>query len=139
MRWYGGKPVERQLSWLPLGLLLVALFLGHDALMATEAVAAPHVADEETHHAARPHAPQQDTPGLPGSAPEPGHPEQCGIGLSALPRSSNDFPVFDEALPSGNWCTAFPAPAIGRREALVWEEPHWPPGTLRALSQVYRI
>lgn len=128
--------------WPLLGLVLVLLMLGHDTLMASEALAATQGPDAGAYHApVSPVSPGQEhvlpahhdaPPGLP-------HPEQCSVGFVALVRSANDTAgIADTPLPVA-LVAAVAAPASAWSHAAAWEEPHWPPGTLRALTQVYRI
>jgi len=133
-----GEQVGSRRPWPRLGLLLMALILGHDALMAMEAVAAPHGTGATMHHVADPHAAPDDTSPAHASVPAPQHPDNCGVGLSALPRSGEDAGV--DYTPSPIECvTASSAPPLGDVAAFAWQEPHWPPGRLRALVQVYRM
>jgi hypothetical protein len=133
----GEQPGKRRLWPLP-GLLLVAFILGHDALMALEAVAPPREAAAASHHTAHPLT--EDVAPVPhGSAPEPGHPDNCRVGHAALLRSGDDVAGVDQALPPVDRVTAPSASSSGDAGAFAWEEPRWPPGTLRALIQVYRI
>jgi hypothetical protein len=69
-------------------------------------------------------------PGLP-------HPRFCGVsGTALLERVSLlGIPSFTASLPATAWDLSAP----GHVKAFLWEEPRWPPGTLRALLQVYRI
>jgi hypothetical protein len=97
-----------------LGLLLVALFLGHDLLMAAEVAAAPPHETPVAPHASPDRAGAEIMPASRGSDPAPGHPEQTSVTLANTPGGT-------------------------RHKPFAWEEPHWPPGTLRALWQVYRI
>lgn len=136
-RYRGEQPRSRR-PWPLLGLLLVAFILGHDALMALEATAPAHEAAAASHHAA-PLAHPDTAPASGGSSPEPTHPKQCGVGLSALLRSGDDGAGVDQVLPPVDRITASSASALGCVGAFVWEEPQWPPGKLRALIQVYRI
>ena len=124
--------------WPRLGLLLVALFLIHDLFMAAEAVAMPHLAAAVPHHASRLHGVSANTYTLPNSAPTPEHPENCRIGQTAMPRSADASNGADQLLPIGRFLVAG-ALAPQAKTSVVWEEPRWPPGRLRALFQVYRI
>lgn len=125
--------------WLRLGLLLVVVFLGHDVLMALEARAAPHSIVEAMHDGASAHA-TPDTHTAPHAAsPQSEHPGQCGVGTTALPRGLAAFPHVVQVLLPVDWSLDGIAALTQQRAALVWEEPHWPPGTQRALWQVYRI
>lgn len=130
---------DRQYSgvrhWPLLGLLLVVSFLGHDLLMAASAAAEPTAAHHSSTlpaHGKSAAAQQRD--GTPSN-----HPANCRIGQSAVPRS-------DDALGHGNpdlvaalgRVASIPAPGA-HAGAFLREEPRWPPGTRRALFQVYRL
>ena len=136
-RYRGEQPGSRR-PWPFLGLLLVTFILGHDALMALEATTPTPKATAALHHAA-PLAHPNTAPASGGPSPEPTHPKQCGVGLSALLRSGTDGAGIGQALPPVDRITASSASALGCVGAFVWEEPQWPPGRLRALLQVYRI
>ena len=120
---------------------LVALFLGHDLLMAAEvAAAAPHETPVAP-HASPERAGAEIMPASHGSDPAPGHPEQCRIGQTAVsPTTGGDA---DDAAGPGRAAltsvTLANTPGGTRQKLFAWGEPHWPPGTLRALWQVYRI
>jgi hypothetical protein len=128
-------------SWPLLGLLLVALFLGHDLLMAAEVAAAPPHETPVAPHASPDRAGAEIMPASRGSDPAPGHPEQCRIGQTAVsPTTGGD--AGDAAGPGRAALTSVTlanTPGGTRHKPFAWEEPHWPPGTLRALWQVYRI
>jgi hypothetical protein len=123
MHGHHGKQPMRRPGWSLLALLLVALFLGHDSVMAAEAMAMP----------------RHDGMVTPQGSPAPGHPANCGVSQPALPRSGA------HAAAATSDCTALLSvpilrlPADEARAADVWEEPRWPPGTRRALCQVYRL
>ena len=139
MRWYRDEQTTSRTQWPLLGLLLVALFLGHDVLMAAEAVVTPHAAGGTRHHAANLPAVSNNTHAHLNSAPASGHPETCRIGQPAIPRSADDIDGADRmSLAIGGFLIAGP-PAQVTAGPFVWEEPHWPPGRLRAHFQVYRI
>jgi hypothetical protein len=135
---YRGRQASTSGRRLWLGLLLVVLFLSHDVLMALESVVTPHASAAAMHHGAPPHAPQTAYIASHAATPAPDHPEQCGVGTTALPRGLAAFLHVAQMLPDG-WSLDIAASPTQQRAALVWEEPHWPPGTLRALWQVYRI
>lgn len=126
-------------QWPLLGLLLVVLMLGHDALMASEAIAAPHEADAVAAHTPVSSGGEDVLPAHHDAPPLPQHPEQCSVGFVALSRSADDAAgIAHLPLPVALVMIAVgPAPVWVRDAA--WEEPHWPPGTLRALTQVFRI
>jgi hypothetical protein len=125
--------------WSLLGLLLVALFVAHDMVMASEAGATPGHETNVSHHISGRHL-RTGALSLPhGFAPEPEHPRNCGIGQFAVPPNGDDFDPVDQSYAAIVTISLSSAPACGRHYAVAWEEPHWPPGTLRALWQVYRI
>jgi hypothetical protein len=125
--------------WPLMGLMLVLLMLGHDALMASEAVAATQGPEAGVHHAPVSPGHEHVLPADHDAPSKPPHPEQCSVGFVALIRSANDkVEMADVSLPVALIAVeAAPASVLDR--AAAWEEPHWPPGTLRALTQVYRI
>jgi hypothetical protein len=123
--------------WLQ-GLLVVLALLGHDLLMASHAPVAAMAPATDVLHAHNPTQPMVDVmTALSHGHRESPHPSVCGTGGTAL------FPPVDQlGTPDLN-----PATAIGPSQfptslqvrTLLWEEPRWPPGTRRALLQVYRI
>jgi len=126
-------------QWPILGLLLVASFLGHDLLMAAEAVATPLSAAGATHHAPASPAPVAAAAVVQLHGETPEHPDNCRIGQSAVPRSGDACGHVDRTEASAPGIVdTFAAPGV-HAGAFRWEEPHWPPGTLRALCQVYRL
>lgn len=139
MSWRGTKQIFGRTPSLLLSLLLVVLFLGHDVFMATEAVATPSAIASAVPHGSAVHAAAGDSLAPHSQHPESEHPTDCGVGQTALPRSAHDLEqrVLGQAVvdlpPSSH------APAAVRTHGAVWQEPHWPPGTRRALFQVYRI
>ena len=120
------------------GLLIVLVLLGHDLLMASPAPVAATAPVTDVLHAHSPTRPMVDMmTALSNGHRESPHPNVCGTGGTAL------FPPVDQlGTPDLN-----PAAVIGPSQfptsaqvrTLLWEEPHWPPGTRRALLQVYRI
>ena len=134
-----GKQAGRSRWSVWLGLLLVVLLLGHDTLMAGETEAAPHSAPEMAPHAAPAHEPPDVQASLSMVPLGSEHPEQCGVGGTALLRGSDELAHCAQAIPLDDWCFAGAASPLGLRAMLVWVEPNWPPGTRRALWQVYRI
>ena len=129
--------IGKALIWLQ-GFLIVLALLGHDLLMASPApVAAMAPVTGELHQ----HSPTQPIvdmmTALSHGHQESPHPSVCGTGGTAL------FPPVDQlGTPDLNPAAAigpsqFPTSALAR--TLSWEEPRWPPGTRRALLQVYRI
>jgi hypothetical protein len=127
--------IRKPSLWLQ-GLLIVLALVGHDLLMASPApVAAMAPSADELHHNPT-HTVVDVAAAHPLGHPESPHPSVCGIGGTAL------FPPVDQlGGPDANVAAA-PAPShsstSAHSRALVWEEPRWPPGTRRALLQVYR-
>jgi hypothetical protein len=117
------------------------LILGHDALMAMETVGTPHAvaAAATAHGASDHHAADAEFLAVHDSEPEPTPPQHCGIGLQALPRSSDDVDTFDQALPPVNPFVLSAAFSHNPGASSGWEEPDWPGCRRRALFQVYRI
>ncbi len=139
MSWHRGGQRMRRCQWPLLGLLLVAMFLGHDAVMAAESVAVPlHVAGT-MQHGFDPHTLEDEPPALQSHAPESGHAETCRVGQSALLRSADEFDRGGHVLVVVDRVIDVIGPAGVGAGTVLWEEPHWPPGILRALLQVYRI
>jgi hypothetical protein len=140
MAWRRGGQSTRiwQRQWWRLGLLLVALFLGHDVLMATGAQARPP-ADHPGHQAALAHLSGDDPVFMLLDGRESRHADGCGVGIVAIPRSDDEtgrahIHATVALLASiAGVSPRVPAATLG------WDEPHWPPGTLRALFQAYRI
>ena len=129
--------IEKSTLWLQ-GLLIVLALLGHDLLMTSPApVAAMAATTDELHHHNPTHAVVDVPAALPLGHPESPHPSVCGIGGTAL------FPPVDKLgvadLSTLTVMTACRVPASAHTRTFLWEEPHWPPGTRRALLQVYRI
>jgi hypothetical protein len=126
-------------QWPLLGFLLVVSFLGHDLLMAGEVLAAPRPQVGAVHHGSGAHALRGDTHGPQIHEPTPEHPANCHIGQSAAPRSDDAFDQAHQELAAAHSLQHDAAVANPLPGAAPWEEPRWPPGTLRALFQVYRI
>jgi hypothetical protein len=139
MAWSPARQRMKVRPWPLLGLLLVASFLGHDLLMAGEVLAAPVREAGAARHGSGAHAPRGDThaPQTHESAPE--HPANCHIGQLAVPRSDDAFDHAEQKLATAASVVDDAAIAAPHTGAALWEEPRWPPGTLRALFQVYRI
>ena len=134
-----GAQQARMWRWPLLGLLLVVLMLGHDALMASEALAAPHETGAVASHGSSLSGREEMLPSHSDAPPMPRHPEQCSVGFVALSRGADDAAgMANLRLPVSLVMVAV-VPAPGWVRVAVWEEPHWPPGTLRALTQVFRI
>lgn len=131
----------RRWPWPLLGLLLVVLMLGHDALMAVEAMAGPHGAGATVHHGGSGSAQDDALSSHRDPAPLPAHPEQCSVSMEAVVRSPDASRMAQLPLPATQVMpviiTLERAPGWDR--AATWQEPHWPPGRLRAVTQVYRI
>jgi hypothetical protein len=125
----------RQPRWLA-GLLLTLLLLGHDGFMASATQAEPAPA-KHTHEHAPAHQPATTAIAIPDDGPQPGHPSACGVGGTAAPASAHRLDLTDlgetTSVASVDVYLAT-QPWIG-----CWDEPFWPPGTHRALLQVYRI
>ena len=120
------------------GLLIVLVLLGHDLLMASHAPVAAMAPATDVLHQHGPAQPMVDVmTALPHGHQESPHPSVCGAGGTAL------FPaIYQLGTPDLNPAAAispsqFPTSALAR--TLLWQEPRWPPGTRRALLQVYRI
>jgi hypothetical protein len=126
-------------QWSLLGLLLVVSFLGHDLLMAVEAHAAPRPGAGFAHHRSGAYAPRSDIHARQTHEPTPEHPNNCSIGQSAVPRSDDAFDQADQGVAAARSLVYDAAAANPHTGTALWEEPRWPPGTLRALFQVYRI
>ncbi len=120
------------------GLLIVLAVLGHDLLMASHAPGAAMAPVTDVLHAHSPTQPMVNmTTTLSHGHQESPHPSVCGIGGTALfqPADQLGTPDLNPATAIGP--SQFPTSAHVR--TLLWEEPRWPPGTRRALLQVYRI
>ena len=120
------------------GLLIVLALLGHDLLMASPApVAAPAPATDVLHQ----HGPAQPMvdvmTALPHGHQESPHPSVCGTGGTALFPPVNQLGTPDLNPAAAIAPSHFPTSAHVRTR--LWEELRWPPGTCRALLQVYRI
>lgn len=120
------------------GLIIVLALLGHDLLMASRETATAPVAS--MHHART--SAQAVTgiavtpPVAPDDYPRSPHPSACGTGGTAL------FPSVDQP-DAPDLGSAAVTTCAGRASShgglSPWHEPRWPPGTRRALLQVYRI
>jgi hypothetical protein len=139
MTWTCGRQRIGIWQWPFLGALLVVSFLGHDLLMATEAAAAPLPAGGGTHHGIDLPASRVEMPAWQSHGPTPEHPENCRIGQSAVAQSADPFARGHHDLAISVANVGSLVSASGDDGAFLWEEPHWPPGTLRALFQVYRM
>lgn len=134
-----GARQTRMRQWPLLSLLLVVLMLGHDALMASEALAARHETGPVASHGSVFSGREDVLPSHHDAPPLPRHPEQCNVGIVAMSRSANETAgTAHLRLPVSLVMVAVVPAPVWVRDA-VWEEPHWPPGTLRALTQVFRI
>lgn len=138
MSWRDIKQTFGRAPSLPLSLLLVMLFLGHDVFMAAEAAAPSAIASAVPHESAA-HVVGSDSLAAHSQHPDSEHPSNCGVGQSALPRSANDLDQRALGQVMVDLLLSPHAPTAERSHCTVWEEPYWPPGTLRALFQVYRI
>jgi hypothetical protein len=139
MTWTCGRQRIRIWQWPLFGLLLVASFLGHDLLMAGEVLATPQPGVGAPHHGSGAHASRDDTHPPQTHEPAPEHPANCHIGQRAVPRSDDPFAQADQELAAAHTLVPDAAVAKSQTGTALWEEPRWPPGTLRALFQVYRI
>jgi hypothetical protein len=123
----------RQPKWLA-GILLVLALLGHDSIMASAALTAP---PPETHVHAPAHQPATIVVATPDDDHQPGHPNACGVAGTAAPASAHRLDRTDVGE------TASIASVDLNRTTSPWiggaDDPFWPPGTRRALLQVYRI
>ena len=122
--------------WLQ-GLLIVLALLGHDLLMASHAPVAAMAPTSVIHQHSPADAMVDMTAALQHGQRESPHPSVCGIGGTALFPSVDQLGVPDLTAAAAIAASHFPASAHSR--TLLWEEPRWPPGTHRALLQVYRI
>jgi hypothetical protein len=123
--------------WLQ-GLLIVLALLGHDLLMASHApVTAIAPATGGIHQYSSTHSVVDKTAALQQGQRESPHPSFCGIGGTALFPPVDQLGVTDLNVTAAIASSHLPASAHAR--TLLWEEPRWPPGTCRALLQVYRI
>jgi hypothetical protein len=116
------------------GLVVVVVLLGHDLLMASVVSASPG-APGKTGPASLNRA--DETSGAPNHGPSPTHPSTCDTTGEAITVAdlNRDTTVMGMPVdPLDGVARAAPASGAGR-----WMEPLWPPGTLRALLQVYRI
>jgi hypothetical protein len=119
-------------------LLIVLALLGHDLLMASPAPVGAMVPATDGLHQHGPAQPMVDmTTALSHGHRESPHPSVCGTGGTAL------FPPVDQLgtpdLNPAAVLTPGQFPTSAHVRTLLWEEPRWPPGTRRALLQVYRI
>jgi hypothetical protein len=92
-------------------------------------------ADELHHHTT--HDVVDVLAALPLGHPESPHPSVCGTGGTALFPPVGQLGTPDLNSPAAIVPSHFPTSA--HVKTLLWEEPRWPPGTRRALLQVYRI
>jgi hypothetical protein len=119
------------------GLVVVLGLLAHDGLMATVAHATPLVQVATMAHGG---AAAHQASGLEDRTPDepaPGHPSECGTAGTAVPTQANEPDGSDVAMSA-----IFAADNSSASEPMFgdgWSEPSWPPGTRRALLQVYRI
>ncbi|MBA3450945.1 MAG: hypothetical protein H0T18_07020 [Chloroflexia bacterium] len=128
---------QKRILWLG-GLMVVLALLLHDALMASSADTAPVVQTAISLHQ---HASVHQAIGIGGDHSgddhAPAHPRDCGTTGTAVPSTGNQLDNSDLELPAiftpGNLCASTHAAAS------CWSEPFWPPCTLQALFQVYRI
>ena len=120
------------------GLLIVLALLGHDLLMASHAPVAAVAPAMDVLHQHGPAQPMVDmSAALSHGQPESPHPSVCGTGGTALLQPVDQLGVPDLSTAAAIAPSQFPTSSHAR--TLLWEEPRWPPGTRRALLQVYRI
>jgi hypothetical protein len=116
-------------------LLIVLALLGHDFLMATVAHAAPEAPVFVQHdHALATHAvPSLNTL----DDKHPPHPAMCGGTGSAVPYTGPRDVLAHQAMPA-MVADLLQGECVGSSVSS-WQEPRWPPGTSRALLQVFRV
>ena len=134
----GGTHIPDRSSWPRLGLLIVLFVLGHDVLMASEARALPHQGTAPGHQMMPMPAPAEDVAPQ-HSVPGPEHPENCQIGLSAMLTAVELLSGAHQGAPLNAVGTDLSLLLTWRPGGFAWPAPHWPPGRLRALFQVYRL
>jgi hypothetical protein len=121
-----------------MAIALVALLLGHDALMALGRTAEPAPVDAAAKHAAMPSSEMEGlSSGSHESTPAPAHPEQCYAAVEAVRSFGNPFGACAQAVPHA--VLIVPMQASLLPSAAGWPAPLGPPGKLRALLQIYRI
>lgn len=121
-----------------IGLLLVLAFLGHDLLMAMESPVTPGQSFPLECHVIL------DSPIARSAAPasdhsSPDHPSDCGVVQVVAPRNADDALVLDLSQAT---VSALVIPQTALSQAVIvttWQDPHQPPGGIRAFLQVYRI
>ena len=130
-------PHLHRIWWLG-GLALFLALFGHDALMASAPYPDPvsRPANAAQAAVADDHAAGSEV-GHPENQRLPEHPSDCGTTGVAVPCLGNQQDMDGLAAPQAA------TPAVVNAEVLLpnplWTEPFWPPGTRRALLQVYRI
>ena len=125
--------------WPLVGLLLALAFLGHDLLMAADAKAegsADH--SPAVHHRTAIHPETDAADPLRIESWETNHPAGCEVGMLAAPPTGGDPDLLAGLAAIDGPITATVAP-LAHCPGAAWGEPTWPPGTRRALVQVYRI
>jgi hypothetical protein len=133
-----GSQRIRGRQWPLFGLLLVTSFLGHDLLMAAYAIgASPSRAAWD--HGSASHSTEVGWFALPRHESMPEHLEHCRIGLSAALRGDDPFELADQVWVVSAGVVGAGIADVVRPNPLAWEEPHWPPGIVRAFLHVYRI
>jgi len=120
------------------GLLLILALLGHDLLMANVAHATPVPSlATTTHQHGLADQPLTVDAASPHEDHQPDHPRDCSTTGAAVAGYGYQFDVIDlgvRAVAVDRALAAAVEPSAPR-----WQEPFWPPGTRRALLQVYRI
>ncbi|MGH2614425.1 MAG: hypothetical protein ACRDJC_04245 [Thermomicrobiales bacterium] len=131
---------SRQLNgiWWRGGLVLILALLAHDLFMASLAHAMPVEQAATSPHEHDPtHQGGKISSSPPVGNPLPNHPSDCGTTGPAVSTVGNQFDGNDPEAPA-----IFPLGgllAFAHTFPRGWSEPLWPPGTRRALIQVYRI
>lgn len=127
-----------QQPWWPGCLLLVLILIGHDGLMASEARAAstPHIT-QTAHDQVLAGSPEPIMVSSGDDEAPAGHPSACGVVGAAMQRAIDGSDTLDLGEVG-----AFVCGDLSRKNQLTGDgsnEPFWPPGTRRALLQIFRI
>ena len=120
-------------GWRLIALTMALAFVGHDLVMA----GGPHPAEAAAHPASAHDAAGHEAGADPSSQdlPEPNHSSDCGVSRRVVPRPNDPSPLAGDAAATG-W---FAVPIYEASDAWSWLELTVPPGTRRALCQVWRI
>jgi len=116
---------------------MVLAFLGHDLLMTAPAQAATIPSLTDQHRSPSQTATHGESVEREPGAPEPNHPQDCGIGQWAVPRANDEPEVTRAELAPRGVCVTVSAADL--TAASPWHEPGCSPAIRRALMQVYRI